>query len=272
MLLLALLACSTDDTHEVDWLLEPADLGEPRVEGSTFDPTDGAVLGAAFPQLMPGWDDTFPAFDVPVAIWEIATHELVADAGVCPSELLDGVAREYRSDCRSKHGYEWKGEATISDWNEGDTVFTRYEFDIEVDADVESARFDRLALEGTVLRVEEGSLTHVDVNLTAELVGYFEARQLPDDVRVPAWAAGGVSGSVEVSGGDLRLDTLADIGGTGSFPLWSDALAWGTVCPVEPEGEASMGETVTALFDGAEACDACASIRSADGEAPACAP
>lgn len=272
MLLVALLACLTDDTHEVEWLLEPADLGEPRVAGSTFDPLDGAALGAAFPQLMPGWDDTFPAFEVPVAIWEVATHELVADAGVCPSEVLDGVTREYRSDCRSKHGYEWVGGATVSEWTEGDTNFTHYEFDIRIDADVESARFERLALDGTVLRAEEGSVTHVDVNLTAELTGYFEARQLPDDVRLPAWAAWGVSGSVEVSGGDLRLDTLADIGGTGSFPLRSDALVWGAICPVEPEGEASMGEAVTALFDGERACDACASIRADDRETAACAP
>lgn len=270
--LILLFACDLGDATAVDWAIEPADVGEPLVEGEGFDPADGARLGAAFPQLMPGWDDSFPAYDVPLAIWAIALHDLVAEEGVCPNEVLDGGGREYRSNCRSKSGYEWTGDVTVDEWEEGGVEHARFDFLVQVDADVDSPRFDHLSLEGSMERAESSAATHVDVNIAAELLGYFESRQLPDDPRVDAWAAWSASGSVEVEGDDLRVDVRADIGGSGAFPLLGAALSASGACPVEPAGEATMGDTASARFDGADACDACAAIVTESGETAACAP
>ena len=265
-------ACDLGDASAVDWALEPTDVGEPHVDGQSFDPADGSRLGAAFPQLMPGWDDSFPAYDVPLAIWAIALHDLVAEEGVCPNEVLDGGGRMYRSNCRSKWGYEWTGDVSVDEWEAEGVAHARYDFSVQVDADVAEPRFDHLSLEGSLERAQLGDVTHVDVNVAAELLGYFEARQLPDDPRIQAWATWGASGSLEVEGSDLRVDAHADIGGSGAFPLLGAALTASSACPVEPAGEATMGDAATARFDGAEGCDACASVVTDAGETEACAP
>lgn len=256
----------------VDWQITPGNLGEARVAGSGFSTTDGEGLGAAFPQLMPGWGDGFPAWDVPNAIWEIAQHELVADEGACPYVELDGADQTFRSDCRSKDGYEWEGTVGQKDWEEAGVEYTRLDFDLTVTADVDGARFDSLSLHGAIQRGTTESEEHVDVNLEAELLGYYEARQQPDDARIPTWAAWGASGSAEAGDGALGIDLAADVGGTKGFRLTGAALTTSSSCPVEPGGTAELAEGVSAEFQGADGCDACATIVTADGETEACAP
>lgn len=267
-----MLACDPDAGGAIAWTLTPADVGEPLVGGEGFDPAEGALLGAAFPQLMPGWNDTFPAYDVPTAIWAIALHDLVAEEGVCPNEVLDGGGRIYQSNCRSKSGYEWTGDVTVDEWEEAGVEHARFDFSVQVDADVDEPRFDHLAIEGSVERSQSSTATHVDVNIQAELLGYFESRNELDDPRIATWGAWSASGSLELEGDDLRVDTHADIGGSGAFPLLAPGLATGEACPVEPAGDATMGDTVTAQFDGSSRCDACAMIVSKGGETEACAP
>jgi len=272
VLILALVACETAGPA-VDWALTPAELGDPVVDREGFDPTDGAGLGAAFPQVLPGYAEaTVPAADVPLAIWEIALHELVAEAGVCPYTTLDGAVTQYQTNCRSKHGYDWEGSVRVEPWEDGDTEGVRYDFDIEVVGDVDTPRFDSLRLDGVVVRVERDGVEHVDVNLMAELLGYFQARQQPDDPRIASWADWRATGSVELDGEDLRVDLGADVGGSGGFGLVGEGLAVGAGCPSEPTGEAWMADEVGVVFEGAAACDACATVTAGEASTAACAP
>ncbi len=271
MLLFALLGCDPL-AADVAWRVAPVDLGEPLAASTGFDPADGDALGAAFPELMPGWGGTMPTVDVPLAIWEIALHHLVAQEGVCPFRTLDGANTTYQSGCRSKHGYDWDGTVTIEAWEEDGREVERHDFDIQVVADVESPRFDRLLLKGSVLHAEGGGVDHADVNLQAELLGYFEARQLPDDPRIVSWSDWQASGSVEHDDDAMRIDLAADVGGSGGFSLFGGDLVVDEACPVEPSGTAQMSEGVTASFEGPAGCDACANIESGDGSVQACAP
>ena len=248
------------------------DLGEAVADDSGFDPANGDVLGAAFPELMPGWGGAMPTADVPLAIWEIALHHLVAETGVCPSRTLDGATTTYESGCRSKHGYDWDGTVTVQAWEEEGREVERYDFDIQVVGDVDAPRFDSLALRGSLVHAEGGVVDHADVNLQAELLGYFEARHLPDDPHIATWSDWQASGSVEQDGGAMLIDLAADVGGSGGFSLVAGDLAVDDACPVEPSGTARMSVAVIANFEGPAGCDACANIESDDGSVEACAP
>ncbi len=268
------LACDSGAAQSVvDWQIPPADLGNARVDGTGFAADDGEGLGAAFPEVMPGWNEDTPAWSVPSAIWAIAMDNLVADEGACPYVELEGADQHFRSDCRSQDGYEWSGTVTQQEWTEGDLSFTRYDFDVDVVADVDSPRFTSLALHGGLQRASDGDkLEHVDVNLAAELLGYYEARGVPDDVHVPTRADWNVSGSVERDGEAFGIDLAADVGGTKGFLLRSAELSAAASCPVEPSGTADMGSGVTATFEGADGCDACATITDGGDDVGACAP
>ena len=274
MWLMLAVACDLlDDPAAVEWQIAPADLGDARVAGTGFDATAGDTLGAAFPQVMPGWAaGANPAWDVPTTIWGYAMADLVADEGACPYVELEGADQHFKSDCRSQDGYDWSGTVVEAHWDEGDVAYTRYDFDVDVVADVADARFDRLGLHGSVQLDDGGAFDHVDVNLEAELLGYFEAREQADDPRVATWAAWAASGSVELDDEALQLDLAADVGGSDGFRLTGTDLAAAASCPVEPSGTAEMGEGVTAEFEGAKGCDACATVHGPDGDTSACAP
>ncbi len=271
MLLIGFLGCDPT-AADLPWRVTPVVLGEPLADDSGFDPADGDALGAAFPQLMPGWGSAMPPVDVPLAIWEIALHHLVAEEGVCPFRTLDGATSTYQSGCRSKHGYDWDGTVAVEAWEEEGREVERYDFDIQVVSDVESRRFDSLLLRGSVLHAEGGGVDHADVNLQAELLGYYEARKLPEDPRIVSWSDWQASGSVEHDGEAMLIDLAADVGGSGGFSLVGGDLAVDDACPVEPSGSAQMSEGVMAKFDGPAGCDACANIESDDGSVQACAP
>ncbi len=266
-----LLACDLDDAG-VEFELPAVELGEALAPTTGLDLNDGDASGLAFPSLMSGWEsEALPMWDVPLAIWAIALHERVADEGVCPFVTLDGADATYQSDCRSKHGYEWEGTVTVSESEEDGVERERWDFDLEVKGDVDDARFEKLELRGSVARADKGDLTHVDVNLQAELLGYFEARNV-DDPKSEAWADWAVSGSEEKEAGAFRLSVAADIGGSGGFTLAGTDLRTDAGCPIEPTGEATLSGTAEVSFDGADACDACATITAGESTTEACAP
>lgn len=270
--MLVLAACDSGPGVS-DWAITPDDLGEPVASGAGFDPTDGAALGAAFPELLPGFDGDVPTADVPLTIWSYALHELVAEEGVCPYKELDGAITTFQSHCRSKSGYDWEGSVRVEGYDtDGGGEGVRYDFDVEVVGDVEGRRFDSLALRGAVVRVTEGDVEHVDVNLMAELLGYFEARNQPDDPRITSWSSWAASGSVETVGTALAVDLTAEVAGSGGFTLVGADLELDAGCPSEPTGTVALSETVSAEFQGVAACDACATITGGDAEAEACAP
>ena len=84
-----------------------------------------------------------------------------------------------------------------------------------------------------------------------------------------------MAGTLENLDGVWVAGLAADIDGTGGVPLTSTSLQRAGSCPIEAEGEASLGAGITALFEGAggaSPCDACARVTSEAGETSACAP
>jgi hypothetical protein len=272
-MLVLFFACADPTEADVDFALAPVDLGAARAPDTGLDLSDGSALGAAFPSLMPGWEEgAQPLWDVPAAVWAIALHERVAEEGICPFVTLDGADAVYQGGCRSKHGYEWEGSARVTRDDEGGVDRERWDFDLRVIADVDEPRFDTLALTGAVARADDGDLEHVDVNLELSLLGYFEARQLPDDPRIAAWSDWRASGSAEEQAEDFRLDVAAAVGSPDGFTLAGEDLSADSRCPVEPTGEATLAARVRVEFEGAGGCDACATLVDGDVETPACAP
>ncbi len=263
------LACTAGDGagDDLDWAVQPADLGAPVVDGNDFDPADGDALGAAFAELVPGLGEGFPTWEVPLAAWAMAMDDLVADDGSCPARALDGGASVFTGDCRSRDGFEWAGSVTVTETGGQ----SRYDFDLEVVADVEDPAFERVALHGSILRVQGDEADHVDSNVEVAVEGYFEARSEPTDPRVVTWANWASSGSVEVEGTALRLGLAGRAGGSGDFELDGELQLDGG-CPTEPTGEATMGSVAVASFEGVAACDACATVVAEGTEVLACAP
>ncbi len=270
---LLLLGCPAVDEETLTyWAIAPSDLGAGVANDSGFDPADGAGLGAAFAQLLPRFGEGFPTWDVPLAMLEIASDDLVADPGSCPSAMVSGDTTTYAADCRSRAGYEWNGEYSVRRWTDGDGVSRQqYDFHLDVNGDTDDVAFDRLTLEGTVLRSELDDVVHVDSNLAASLEGYFERRGQGGDARVSSWVDWAASGSLEDDGAHVRVDLDAETDASSGFHLGGE-LAIDEGCPLEPLGQADMGDGVLARFEGADACDACATIEGDEGEAAACVP
>ncbi len=272
-MLLLLLGCPAVDEETLTyWAIQPSDLGEGIASDTGFDPADGEGLGAAFAQVLPRFGEGFPTWDVPLAMLEIASDDLVADPGSCPSPQVSGDTTTYAADCRSRAGYEWAGEYTVRSWTDDDGVSRqRYDFDLDVDGDTDDVAFDRLRLRGALLRAQLDGVVHVDSNLEASLEGYFERRGQPGDPRVSSWVDWAASGSVEDDASRLRFGLDAATAVSSGFHIGGD-LAIDEGCPLEPLGTADMVSGVTATFHGAEGCDACATVESNDGEAAACVP
>jgi hypothetical protein len=267
-----LLACNAPIDAPVEFELDPIDLGEARAASSGLDLHDGEAVGASFPSIMPGWEESAqPLWDVPTGIWEIALHERVADEGVCPFVTLDGADATYQSNCRSKHGYEWEGSAHVSRSEEGGVDRERWDFELRVVGDVEGARFESLSLQGSVAVAESGGVSHIDVNLQAELLGYFEARGV-DDPRAEPWSDWQATGSSESVGSEFRLSVAANVGGSGGFALAGTGLSVDSACPVEPTGTGRLNATADVSFEGVAGCDACATVNDGEETTLACAP
>jgi hypothetical protein len=246
----------------------PADVGEALAPGTGLDPADGEAFGLALDESAGFFTDGDPAWDAIDALWELIGSELVMDVGTCPWTEISGDATLFHAGCRSSQGYEWDGEATTRRWEDGDGDHERYELDLEVVGDVEDPRFERVKLLGQAERVRAEDVTHVDVNVSLEVSGYWE-RVAPTDPRLRGWAAWAVSGSFERAGDALRVEEQADIGGSGGFRLIGPELWAESACPIERAGPATLGDGTDVVFEGAAGCDACATVG---GETAACAP
>ncbi|MBM4367562.1 MAG: hypothetical protein FJ102_15220 [Deltaproteobacteria bacterium] len=269
-MLLSLLACPAVDEETLSyWTIAPTELGSPVTGGTGFDPAAGDALGAAFAQVLPRFGEGLPTWDLPMAMLEIAGDDLVADPGSCPSAQVAGDTTTYVANCRSRAGYEWTGSYSVREWDDDNELSRRdWEFDLEVVGDSDDVAFDRMELRGVLHRADGDDVAHVDSNLEATLEGYFERRGQPDDPRVTTWRDWAAAGSVEDDGAYVRVDLAATTAASAGFRLGGE-LAIDEGCPIEPLGTADMGEGVTASFEGAEACDACATI---DGGVAACVP
>ncbi|MDP2315445.1 MAG: hypothetical protein Q8P41_21285 [Pseudomonadota bacterium] len=283
MLPLLLLACTgsdgTDGPSDLAFVLPTADVGTPLTGGTGFDPADGAAIGLVLDHLLPVFDadaSADPAWDTPAAVWALLQPETVRDPGVCPFERVDGDVSIHEGGCRSSGGYEFTGDVSERTWEEGGAARYRFEADVEVIGDTESANFDRVRIVGALERAvpdDDSVDAHLDVNLRIEVAGYWERREQPDDPRARAWASWTVSGSIEHLDGTWVTDVAADIGGSGGLRVESAALTQKSTCPIEAVGEAWLGEGVTATFEGAASCDACATVVATGGtEVLACAP
>lgn len=276
VVLLALAACTPeegDGAGGVVFVLPATSLGAPVAASYGFDPADGDGVGRALDATLPVFGGDAPLWDTPAFVWELAMRETIRNAGVCPAEQIDGSARTYLGDCRSSFGYEYIGEATEDAWTEGDVTYDRLDAELQVLGDVDGAEFERAVLSGAIVRAvpSDGRVdAHYDVNLRLALAGYW-SRRGGDDPRELTWSDWAIAGTAEVRDGRWLTDLAVEIAGAGGMRLRSDSLALGTRCPIEAEGEADLGDDVTALFSSAS-CDACADVTHPDGEALACRP
>jgi len=254
------------DPWSVNFLVEPEDLGAPKAPASGFDPANGDALGLAMSQVLPVYGDANPAWNTPFDVWEILQLGTVQDESVCPRTDLEGDTTLWASDCRSSQGYEFSGTASLSQWEDDIAERIRFEVQMEVLGDVESALFERILLDGVLqeaIPFGEEVVIHLDLNLHIEVEGYWEQRG-PSDPRLEAWRAWTASGSVEESPGRWSIDMAVDIAESGGFHVRAPRLDADSACPVELSGEAALAETITASFAGASSCDACAEVL-ADG-------
>jgi hypothetical protein len=269
-MLLVLFACAEDPASAAPaFVVEPADLGEPRTDGTGFDPADGDALGIAFAYALPVFGDN-PAWDVPASARALLEPDTISDPGSCPREEVDGDARTWIGDCRSSQGYEFRGTATERSWTEDGVDRHRWEGDIEVVGDREDPAFTRVALAGVYEQAVpvEGTVTqHLDVNLHMEVEGYWETRR-PGDAVAAAWSDWTVSGSLEQRDTFWVSLVAADVGGSGGFRFDSPALDADASCPVEVVGQGALSADVAAVLEGVASCDACANL----GDTLACRP
>lgn len=270
-------ACAGDDDTGgigvVAFAVPPADVGAPLTDGRAFDAGASDALGLALAQTLPVFGGGELAWETPLEAWTLLLSDLVQDEGTCPYREYDGDRTVYVADCRSSDGYEWQGELGWREWSDAVGARQRLEADIEVVADVDEPRFDRLALAGAMERVtpDDGPAVHIDVNVRLEAAGYWE-RRAPSDPRVEAWASWVVSGSLEQDAdGAWRIDLAAEVG-DGGFHLSAPALLPDDGCPIEVRGDAALGEGAVAAFEGSSSCDACARIDAGDDAVEACAP
>ncbi|MES2643279.1 MAG: hypothetical protein V4850_27595 [Myxococcota bacterium] len=281
-MLLFLLACTGPDKPDgasgLPFALPSADLGAPLTAGAGLDPSDADGIGLALDALLPVFDATAgadPAWDTPMAVWALLEPDTVRDRGVCPIERIDDGVTTHVGGCRSSSGYEFTGELSTHEWEEAGVDYYRLEADLEVVGDTEGAAFDRVRIVGALQRAapEDGAVdAHLDLNLHIEVDGYFEAQHTLDDPRLDAWRSWTVSGSLEQAAGAWVVGVAADIGGAGGLLVESTTLTQKSTCPIEAVGEATLGDGVTAIFEGVASCDACARVTSDAGEVLACAP
>lgn len=254
---------------DVDFAVLSEDVGDPIAVDSGFDAANGDALGAAFSAALPVFGGGDLAWSVPNEVWTILQGDLVRDNGVCPYRELQGDVTVYQSDCRSSQGYEWSGDASERTWTESGVTRARLDADLEVIGDADDVTFDRIRLSGAVASgTNDDGVNHIDVNMLVEVAGYWQARA-PEDPRGAAWTHWVMSGRLERDAdGKWQTDLAMEGTNTGGLQFVSRSLAERSSCPVEVVGEAVLGGGVSAQFEGADSCDACADI----GGTSACAP
>lgn len=281
LLLLVSAACflgaCKDDSPETSalgsWLVAEADLGAPRASGTGLTLGDGSGLWSPLAQVVPWLEYEDPASDVPFTAWDLVTSTRVADMGSCPDVQAVGRTTTWETwDCRSSQGYEWSGQVSQEEWDDDATGwrYARWDFDLDVVADVDEPRFDALSLAGSVLYViGDGETLHhaVQINATTHLVGYW-ARQNATDPREALWDDWVSTARYEQDGaGRFQFEGKADLGGQGGLRFSSADLSRGTACTTVPIGTVTLqaDRAATLVFAGDAGCSHCADLRI-DGE------
>jgi hypothetical protein len=276
---LLLMACALGACKEPEegvaspWQVEAADLGAPRASGATLTVGDGAGLWSPLSQVVPFLEYDDPASDVPFFLWDLATSDRVADMGSCPDVQAVGRTTTWTTyGCRSSQGYEWTGEVSKEEWDDDARGwrYARWDFDLDVEADIDAPRFDALSLHGSVLYVigDGAALDHaVQVNAAIQLDGYW-ARQNPSDDREDLWNDWTVTARYEEAPTDTyRVDGAAELGSAGAFSFSSASLKRATTCPAVPDGTLSIdgAQSAELTFNGSTACSSCADLDVVGG-------
>lgn len=272
-------ACSGqdgDDTAAVSsWLTSEQNLGAARVGSPTADLREPDALWAQLGEVIPflSYDD--PANEVPFFAWtDLALSERVADEGTCPDvQAVNRTTTWETYGCRSSQGYEWTGNVSKEEWEEGDWRYARWDFDLDVMADVEDPRFETLGIEGSVVYVigDGDILDHaVRVNATTHLDGYWE-RQNQTDPREELWTDWNLTARYEQdASGTFQMEGAAQLGDHDAFAFSSSSLRGASGCATVPDGTLTLRgqQEATLAFTGSQGCSTCADL-SVDGETSA---
>ncbi len=266
-----LFACSGDQAPQTEWLVDAVDLGEPLAGGTgfAFDTPQAAWLAAE--HVVPGLTWSWPASNVPLFLWnDVLMGENVSDEGTCPYLTASGTAETWRSDCRSQDGYDWDGDYTVDEVEDGSWTTFAYDLGLIVDSDVEGRAFDRVSLKGPMVYVDgddEPMVRSSQSNLVVEVAGYWSRGF--EDALEDAWSRLAISGRWEGQAQDgseqITLEAAVDLGSWGGF------VATGSItvddCLLEPAGQVSFvgAQTAVLTFQGDDACDGCAEV-TVDGE------
>ncbi len=266
-----LLACSGETTDPIAWTVDAVDLGDPVAAGTGYDFDSPQAAWLAAEHVVPGLTWTWPASNVPLFLWdEVLMGENVADEGTCPYLTASGAAETWRSDCRSQDGYDWDGDYTVEEAEEGSWTRFSYDLALQVDSDVEGRAFDHIALTGPMVYVDgddEPLVRSSQSNLLVEAAGYWSRGF--EDTYEAAWSQLAISGRWEgltAHGAEtVTLEATVDLG------EWQGFAATGELtlhdCLLEPAGEITLvgAQTAVLAFQGDDGCDGCAEL-TVDGE------
>ncbi len=269
--LVATTACGAKSTDSAgspdDWQVPLEDLGSPRVGAPTTTIAETATLWTASENVLPGivWDE--PGIDLPLYLFDtIALDPGVANEGSCPYSVLAGSSVTWASNCRSTFGYEWTGGVDQDTWTRGDLTYTRWDFDLDIQGDVEDPEFQRLSLQGAIVYVrgENEELERaVQANIEATLVGYW-SRANATDPREAEWADWAWTGRDEKDAmGVHKIDGNGRLATTGTTHFVADALQVTTNCTQSPTGTVAVtGQdgAGTMRFHGDTDCRPCADV------------
>ena len=273
-LLIMLAACGGGSNSDLDWLIEPMDLGSyAKGTGYTFDSPQTTWFAGehGLPELR--W--TAPPSNIPIYLWEdVLSGENVRDAGSCPYMTLDGETTTWSANCRSQEGYDWNGSVSLTETNE-EHRSELWVFDLEVSSDREERIFDTVRLEGTLHYVtgDNAPLSrHAQVNMSIQAPGYWAGAF--DDALDEAWTDLAMSGTWESQIKNKlefwQIEAAIDLGTMGGFEVHTEQLWVEPDCAGEPRGEARLSGTNEArlVFEGVDTCNGCAQLWLDEERAP----
>jgi hypothetical protein len=271
MVLTCLVACGSktpDGGAGVDWVVGNVDLGPDRVGPPDAAFESGGELWETLEIGAPQFGTDDPAADLPLGMWELLQGEQISDMGSCPYRDVAGSRESYRSDCRSRDGYEWRGGLEINRYQEGEIRLARYDFDLEVVADIEDPSFDSLRITGSFVYASEegeGFQRGLQANLEMQLVGFW-SRQSAIDPREVAWSDLAWNGRYEEqTPEELQLEMAVRSGGSGSARIVAHPLIGRPDCSLAAGGriEVEGVEQHVLTIDPEGACGRCAEWETA---------
>ncbi len=267
-----MLACTRgEDTGNQElFLVDTRDAGIPLADGQgyQFDPQRAAF---GFEHVVPGvvWGNS-PSTEMILLLWEYAQAENISDPGICPFATADGATTTWNTACRSAEGYDWTGTVSKVAWEESGHDWEHWTFDLLIESDRESRKFDSISLQGEYFfagsNPDLGLLSHTQSNYVIDARGYWST-SFKEDVE-PAWHGMAVTGTWETwTDGTLVFAGLMDLGELEGFAFSTPGLQEVTNCVREPKGSMTMSNEATAelVFEGAGQCDGCAQF-TLDGE------